>query len=161
MRVFNSHLLASSSLIPPSSLITPSFIFPPSSDLFPKSQPTSTTSTATPDVQIETHRHGRGQCHRRFESRLSDRSSGCGSVGCCGGDLASHSLLHVRIHCREPPSTAEYHGVLRVPPAPPSTAEYVDYIKCGQVSPSTPGMPRAHHANFQQCSNAMPAVSSR
>ena len=73
---------------------------PPSTSSLPpstSSHPTSTTSTATPDVQTETHRHGRGQCHRRFESRLSDRSSGCGSVCCSGGDFASHSLLHVRI----------------------------------------------------------------
>ena len=73
---------------------------PPSTSSLPpstSSHPTSTTSTATPDVQTETHRHGRGQCHRRFESRLSDRSSGCGSIRCSGGDLASHSLLHVRI----------------------------------------------------------------
>ena len=83
-----SPLPASPSPLPPST--------PPPPPLT-SSQPTSTTSTATPDVQTETHRHGRGQCHRRFESRLSDRSSGLGSVCCSSGDFASHSLLHVRI----------------------------------------------------------------
>ena len=45
---------------------------PPSTSPLPpstSSHPTSTTSTAALDVQTETHRHGRRQCHRRFESR--------------------------------------------------------------------------------------------